>query len=307
MPRKLTTEEFIERAKLKHGDRYCYDLVEYKGIDIKIKILCSIHGIFQQSPYKHINGQNCPKCSKISSSNKLRKSTEEFIKESKKMNKNIDYKYVDYKNNHTPVILVCDIHGKFEQKPLVHLQGCGCPKCANNIAYNYDKNIPTYDTYQPQLEPYGIECRRSQDNKNILEIKCHSSNCDKWFVPNVTSITSKIWCIKGYRSGESNIYCSLECKNGCLVYKKHSKQRDSYTQSQFRELILDEYGTNCERCGKEGISVDVHHIKPLAGCNVDILLWDKDNGMVVCKNCHHSKIHVGECSTVKLRRIKLSE
>ncbi len=28
-----------------------------------------------------------------------------------------------------------------------------------------------YDTYQPQLHPYGIECRRSPDNKSILEVR----------------------------------------------------------------------------------------------------------------------------------------
>ena len=39
--RKLTTEEFIEKAKLKHGDMYDYSLVEYIKGDIKVNIICN--------------------------------------------------------------------------------------------------------------------------------------------------------------------------------------------------------------------------------------------------------------------------
>ena len=42
--KKLTTEEFIEKAKKIHGDKYDYSLVEYKGTYNKVKILCSMHG-----------------------------------------------------------------------------------------------------------------------------------------------------------------------------------------------------------------------------------------------------------------------
>ena len=48
--KKLTTEEFIKRAKEIHGDKYDYSLVEYKGIYEKVKIICPIHGLFEQSP-----------------------------------------------------------------------------------------------------------------------------------------------------------------------------------------------------------------------------------------------------------------
>jgi len=36
----LTTEEFIERAKKAHGDKYDYSLVEYKNAHIKVNIIC---------------------------------------------------------------------------------------------------------------------------------------------------------------------------------------------------------------------------------------------------------------------------
>lgn len=61
---KITTEEFIKRAEKIHGKRYNYELVEYKSINEKVKIICNKCGnIFEQTPNNHINQQNgCPKC-----------------------------------------------------------------------------------------------------------------------------------------------------------------------------------------------------------------------------------------------------
>lgn len=60
--KKLTIEEFIERARKVHGDKYDYTKVGYKGNDIKVCIICPIHGEFWQTPRNHIKGSECPKC-----------------------------------------------------------------------------------------------------------------------------------------------------------------------------------------------------------------------------------------------------
>jgi hypothetical protein len=59
---KLTTEKFIERSNIIHNFKYDYSVVEYKNNKTKIKIICPVHGIFEQRPDSHLNGQNCPKC-----------------------------------------------------------------------------------------------------------------------------------------------------------------------------------------------------------------------------------------------------
>ena len=41
MSKKLSTEQFIEKAKLIHGDKYDYSLVEYKNSKTKVKIKCN--------------------------------------------------------------------------------------------------------------------------------------------------------------------------------------------------------------------------------------------------------------------------
>ena len=45
--RKLTTEEFIKKAKYTHGDKYNYNLVEYINAITKVIIVCKTHGKFK--------------------------------------------------------------------------------------------------------------------------------------------------------------------------------------------------------------------------------------------------------------------
>ncbi len=60
---RLNTEQFIAKAVEIHGDTYDYSLVEYKNCHTKVKIVCRIHGAFEQTPNSH-NSQNqgCPMC-----------------------------------------------------------------------------------------------------------------------------------------------------------------------------------------------------------------------------------------------------
>lgn len=44
MGAKLTTEEFIRRSKVKHGNRYDYSKSVYIGSIEKIEIICKEHG-----------------------------------------------------------------------------------------------------------------------------------------------------------------------------------------------------------------------------------------------------------------------
>jgi hypothetical protein len=64
MSRRLTTEEFIEKACKKHGDQYDYSLVEYVKAQTVVQIICHEpdHGIFPQTPDNHLIGNGCPDC-----------------------------------------------------------------------------------------------------------------------------------------------------------------------------------------------------------------------------------------------------
>ena len=60
--KRLTTEEFKQKAIYVHGDRYDYSLVEYVNYDTPIKIICPIHGEFWQTPDSHLQGKGCKMC-----------------------------------------------------------------------------------------------------------------------------------------------------------------------------------------------------------------------------------------------------
>ena len=59
---KKTTEQFIIDAKLMHGNKYDYSLVEYINSQTNVNIVCIEHGSFNQIPSLHLRGSGCPKC-----------------------------------------------------------------------------------------------------------------------------------------------------------------------------------------------------------------------------------------------------
>lgn len=60
---KKTRDEFVERAKKIHHDKYNYSKVEYLTCKEKVCIICPIHGEFWQTPDKHLKGCGCSSCS----------------------------------------------------------------------------------------------------------------------------------------------------------------------------------------------------------------------------------------------------
>ena len=60
--RTLTKEEFINKAKELHGDKYDYSKVTYVGAHTKVCIKCREHGEFWQQANSHLQGVGCPKC-----------------------------------------------------------------------------------------------------------------------------------------------------------------------------------------------------------------------------------------------------
>ena len=134
---RSNTDDFIKRAKEVHGSRYDYSFVNYVKNSSKIKIICSKHGVFEQSPSNHTNGkQGCPKCAK----NK-KPSTEEFIDKALIVHGDkYDYSKSIYHSSSKKIIITCKIHGDFKQTPNSHLQGVGCSRCATR-GYNKTRFI----------------------------------------------------------------------------------------------------------------------------------------------------------------------
>ena len=105
---KLTTEEFINKAKDVHGDKYDYSKVEYINRRTEVCIICPECGEFQQTPHSHLAGNGCPKCKGWVFN------TEDFIDKAKKVHSDkYDYSEVVYTKSCEKVKIICSTHGEF--------------------------------------------------------------------------------------------------------------------------------------------------------------------------------------------------
>ena len=136
-----STEEWVTKAKLVHGNKYDYSKVVYTAAKNKVTIMCLEHGDFEQTPNNHTNqSQGCPNCGLESNIGRFLSNTLEFIKKAVMVHGD-KYRYdmVNYLGNRAPISITCTTHGSFKQTPHAHLRGYGCTSCAK---YGFDKNKP---------------------------------------------------------------------------------------------------------------------------------------------------------------------
>lgn len=135
--RRDTTESFIKKARLVHGDKYDYSKVVYVGSQDGVTITCPIHGEFQMRPNSHLMGEGCRRCKNEKLSKIFSDSTEVFIKKAKSVyGDKYDYSLVEYNGSYIPVNIICKKHGVFAAVPNGFLQGHGCPTCGHESSHH---------------------------------------------------------------------------------------------------------------------------------------------------------------------------
>ncbi|MEI7504607.1 MAG: DUF723 domain-containing protein, partial [Paludibacter sp.] len=102
--KKMELDDFIKISNDVYKNFYDYNLAIYKNKNSKVKIICPIHGVFEQNVSSHLYGYGCPKCSGYEINNEI------FINRSKEIccEYNYDYSLVEYKGNKTKVKLICN-------------------------------------------------------------------------------------------------------------------------------------------------------------------------------------------------------
>lgn len=140
---------WINQAIEKHGYKYDYSLVKYDGSDNTVKIICKIHGIFEQISSTHLSGRGCVKCKK--EENRFEKMTlysKTFFKKVKELHNN---KYTYYENlifkAKEKIPIICPLHGEFLQIAANHLQGANCWACMLTIVSERMRLNPTGWSY----------------------------------------------------------------------------------------------------------------------------------------------------------------
>ena len=128
MQRVRTQEDFIAKANEIHGNYYDYSQTQYVKSSEKVKIICPIHGVFEQTPNKHLAGQGCKQCGR----DRTKIGFDEFVARARAVHGDkYDYSKVVYRRKDVDVCIVCPEHGEFMQSPHSHIiLKHQCPKCA---------------------------------------------------------------------------------------------------------------------------------------------------------------------------------
>lgn len=168
--RLLTLDQFIEKAKKVHGEKYSYAESEYLTSHLPIKITCPSHGPFWQTANDHIIGHGCQKCGRDRTREGRTLGTAEFITRSKDIHKErYSYSEVQYTRNSIPVEIICGKHGIFSQTPASHMKGSGCPKCSSNTSRG-EKEVLDYVT------SLGFSAKKQRIEKFEIDIYIQEAN-----------------------------------------------------------------------------------------------------------------------------------
>lgn len=173
MTKKLTTEEFIEKAKKIHGDKFDYSLVNYINTHTNVTIICKIHGKFEQKPSYHLDKCGCKLC--INRKQNLF-STEDFIDKSRATHGDLyDYSKSIFTGSKNNIKIICKVHGEIEQIAYNHMNGAHCTKCSKSGRKFLTKEI----LIKRSIETHGNKFDYSKaditsDNNAIIICKNHS-------------------------------------------------------------------------------------------------------------------------------------
>jgi len=218
------------------------------------------------------------------------------------------------------VLAQCDCDGGIKEYSLQklrfgHTNSCGCFQ----IESVKEKMTFRKKDYE-EKHPLFCQIEEVTDDPNAPGILVRCKKCNEWFKPTMRELSKRIQAIENPKGfGENNFYCSDECKYSCPVFNLKSdpfatkeinlNQPTNYDLSiwsnQCKLNQLNEHGKNfCEICSKEdglGSYLAAHHEIPKK--LHPFFALDPDNGIILCRECHHKYGHNDECSTGALAYI----
>lgn len=132
MGKRLSQQEFIEKATKAHNGKYDYSRVVYVNSRTPVVIGCPVHGYYEQLAGLHVKGHHCMKCK-----HKI-KNQEQWLEYVRSIHGDkFDYSEAIYVAENKPVKIICKEHGPVVMKAADHAsQKFGCPKCAGNAKLN---------------------------------------------------------------------------------------------------------------------------------------------------------------------------
>lgn len=134
--RKIAEVKFWQTVSSLYGESLDFTGFKYLGSNEPCFVSCVTHGPFKTKATYLVNGYGCPACGREKarqSSQKRRLGFDVFVAKAREVYGDLyTYPSQDYLSNKHKVKILCRRHGEFWQKPNAHLEGKGCPECAND-------------------------------------------------------------------------------------------------------------------------------------------------------------------------------
>ena len=278
---QLRLNEFIEKAKDKHGNKYNYSKVIYKDSKTPVIIICNIcNNEFEQIRNTHLIGDGGCKVCAINKFKKLKTFTKEkFIEKAKEIHSdNYDYSQVNYINSQTHVIIKCiPCNYTFETIPNNHLKGKGCKKCANKL---------NADNRRKPKEQFLKECHEKHKDEIGNPIYDYSLVEYKSTHEKITIICKT----HGHFEQFPSDHLSGNGCNECGILKRTINQR--FTQKQFLKKAFEKHGNNYDYSQVNYIN---SQIKIIIKCNTFEYIFEQQPNSHLqgcgCDKCAHRINH----------------
>lgn len=162
----LTLFEWVTKANIVHNHKYDYSKSIYINTRLQIDIICPTHGLFSQTANSHLNGRGCPRCVQTAP---VELNTY-FNRFREKHGDKYDYSKSIIVGNHIKIVIICPIHGEFNQAPQQHFIQ-GCPTCAGT------KKLTTQEFIDKAILVHGSRYDYSKSKyvtrPNKIEIICY--------------------------------------------------------------------------------------------------------------------------------------
>lgn len=173
----ITKKQIIQEGYKIHKGKYDYSISEdIKNVNEKIKYICPIHGVREQTYWNNIKqGKECAKCSYEKRGLNKRLTKDEFIERSILTHgdiENYDLTNVDMnaKDNNGRIVLRCKKHGEFKIRPSHFMNGVGCQFCCNRQKSDVDV-INELSVLHPNLD-FSESKYSERDEHYKIKVKC---------------------------------------------------------------------------------------------------------------------------------------
>jgi hypothetical protein len=288
--KRLTTSDFIERARIKHSDRYVYDKTIYTTAHAKIIITCNLHGDFEKRAVKHLNGTGCSECGKNDRAKRKQPKGESLAELNPELakqwhpTKNGEFKpYMFRELSNKSVWWKCDKGDDHEWEVSVSNRsiGNGCPICSGHkvvlsnclAAINPDLAKQWHPTKNGDLTPYDVH----DGSRDKVWWKCDKGDDHEW----EAQIRSRI---KGSgcsicASQKTVLSNCLATTNSYLAKQWHPTKNRDLTPFDFTENSGKRIWWKCDKGDDHEWESSINNRNKGSGCSIC------SNHTVVLSNC----------------------